>query len=669
MTAFHHERRQTIPAISFWRNWGLPAAAALLLTPMALLAHSYKFVNDDQILYIPFLRRTLNPSLYPGDYFFGQPQATISIFENALAWPVRLLGLEWTMLLGYLLVQALILFCLYRLARRLASPPAAFLAMVLFILPISIGGTFVRTYDNYFNPRTLVLPLSLLTLLALWKRRPWWAAALVSLHLLLHPLSGLHTWLVTVLLLAWWAWRRYFSPRSLIGPGILLLGIPGFLAWKSGGGGALWLDPAWRAVLWERTPYVFLASWKTEDWISLGLYLILGIVGWSARRRDPRTTHLSLAVLGVVLAMTLAVAVGVDWLGLAPLAQLQLARGWRLVIVMAVIFGADNVVVLYERGGWGSSLAAASLAVAIYFDRADTEWQPIFAVLLSAILLARVLEYRWGAKGRLGAEGVLGLAGLGLVIPVLLATWPTVKVQLPMLLADHWRLPDEALWPTIMLFGLLLLAGQIRQPHKRSWVGWGTIGVGSALILVGLFPLAGEWRQRDWSAYLNDRLQLPINDAWMSPTFRAWRETQLWVATHTPPTARFATDPDEKGFRVFSERSPIGEVKDGAAVMFSRTYALEWDRRMQALAVAGVLDPDDDTELNDFSVEGLIALHALYPFDYVVGRQSQTISWPEAYRNQVFVVYTWPEEQPLGLGREPVNLDAAGVAGARKGGD
>jgi hypothetical protein len=582
---------------------------------------------------------------------------------------VRLLGLEWTMLLGYLLAQALILFCLYILARRLVSSRAAFLAMVLFILPISIGGTFVRTYDNYFNPRTLALPLSLLTLLVLWKRRPWWAAVLVSLHLLLHPLSGLHTWLVAALLLAWWAWRGYFPTHSLIGPGILMLGVPGFLVWKSGGGGALWLDPAWRAVLWERTPYVFLASWKTEDWVSLGLYLALGVIGWSARRRDPRTTHLSLAALGVVLGTTLAVAVGVDWLGLAPLAQLQLARVWRLVIVLAVIFGADTAVVLYERGGWGSSLAAASLAVAIYFDRADAEWQPVFAVLLMAILLARVLEHGWGSKGSRGAEGVLALAGLGLVIPALLATWSTVKVQIPMLPAGHWRLPDEALWPTIILFGLLLVAGQIRQPHTRFWAGWGTIGIGGVVILVGLFPLAGEWCQRDWPAYFNERLQLPVNDAWMSPTFRAWREMQLWVAAHTPTTARFATDPDEKGFRVFSERSPIVEVKDGAAVMFSRTYALEWDCRLQALAVAGVVDPDENTELNDFSVEGLIALHGLYPFDYVVGRLPQKIPWPEAYRNQVFAIYAWPGEQALGLGHEPVDLDAAGVTRARESGD
>jgi hypothetical protein len=616
----------------------------LVLTPIALVAHHYKYVNDDQILYIPFLRRRMEPALYPGDYFFDQPQAGISLFEDALVWPIRLLGIEWTMLLGYLLAQALILLCLHFLARRLTSRRAAYLAMVLFVLPVSIGGTFVRTYDNYFNPRTFTLPLGLLTLIALWERRPWWAAVFASLHLLLHPLSGLHTWLVVVLLLAWWALKGFISLRSLVSSGVLLLGTLGLLVWVTGGNETLWLDQAWRAVLWRRTPYVFLESWGIEDWISVGLYLLLGIIGWVSRPRELRTTHLGLAVLVVVLGSTLAVALGADWLGLAPLAQLQLARSWRLIIVLATIFGADLVFVLFERWGWGGTLVAALLGVAIYFDRADAEWQSVFVLLLAAILLAWALEYRSGVRMSSGSEIVLVLAGLSLVLPTLLISWTAIDSRL-LAFADRWRLPEEAFWSAILVFGLALVVKNLRREQKGALAKWVTVGVGSTLALVALLTIAGEWRQRDWPEYLSDRLQLPVSDTWMSSTFRAWRDVQMWTEAHTSPTARFATDPDEKGFRVFSERSPVVEVKDGASVMFSRTYAMEWDRRVQAMAATGVVDPDNKTELTHFSVEGLEALHRLYPFDYVIGRQPQDLPWPEVYRNQVFVVYAWPEEE------------------------
>ena len=649
MISSYLERQPATSEASFWQDWVLPTAAALVLTPIALLAHRYKYVNDDQILYIPFLRRRMEPALYPGDYFFDQPQAGVSLFEDALVWPIRFLGMEWTMLLGYVLAQALILLCLFFLARRLTSRRAAYLAMILFILPVSIGGTYVRTYDNYFNPRTFTLPLGLLTLIALWERRPWWAAILASIHLLLHPLSGLHTWLVVALLFAWWALKRFISLRSLLVPGGLLLGTLGLLFWATGGGETLWLDPAWRAVLWRRTPYVFLGSWKVADWISIGLYLLLGIIGWVSRLRELRTRHLCLAVLVVVLGSTLAVALGADWLGLAPLAQLQLARSWRIIIVLAIIFGADLVVVLFERWGWGGALVAALLGVAIYFDRADAEWQSVFALLLAAILLAWALQYRSGARTSGASEIVLALAGLGLVIPAFQVTWPVIDSRL-LAFAERWRLPEEALWPAIMVFGLALVVKNLRREqegarHLCRLAKWVAAVVGSALALVALLTIAGEWRQRDWPEYLGDHLQLPVSDTWMSSTFRAWRDVQLWTEAHTSPAARFATDPDEKGFRVFSERSPVVEVKDGASAMFSRTYAMEWDRRVQAMAAAGIVDPDNKTELTNFSVEGLEALHRLYPFDYVIGQQPQYLPWPEVYRNQVFVVYVWPEEE------------------------
>jgi hypothetical protein len=393
-------------------------------------------------------------------------------------------------------------------------------------------------------------------------------------------------------------------------------------------------------VLEQRTPYVFLGSWKAEDWVALGLYVMLGILGWRSRRHEARTTQLSLAVLAATLGTTLAVAVGVDWLGLAPLAQLQLARSWWMAIVLAVIFGADLVLTFYERGDWGSLLMASLLGVSIYLNRADAEWQPALAALLLAILLARGLEYVGGARWRKGAEGVLAAAGGWLVLLALLATWSASKGWALVKLADGWRLPQEGLWPALLFWGVLLLVKRLPREKRRTALNWAGAGAGGILVLAALW--AGEWRQRDWPAYLNERLQLPVSDAWMSPTFQAWRAIQLWAATHTPPDARFAIDPDEKGFRVFSGRSPVVEVKDGASAMFSRAYALEWERRMQAMAAAGVVDTDQEDERMGFSAEGLAAVHRLYPFDYVVGRRPQNLPWPEVYHNQEFVVYAWP---------------------------
>jgi hypothetical protein len=605
------------------------------------------------------LYHRLDATLYPGDYFFvNQPQASISWFEDVLAGPLRWLGMEWTMTAGYLLAQLAILLCVYLLAERLTGrKPAAYLAMVLFILPVSIGGSYVRTYDNYFDPRTLTLPLGLLALVALSRRHIWWAVLLVSLHLLLHPLSGLHTWLVTGALLAWWSWRDHMPARRWAGPLIVLCAVLGWLAWNAAGSGGVWLDPDWRAVLGQRTPYVFMASWRMTDWLPLFVYAGLGALGWSCRRRPAAVTQLALAGLGVAAGSLLSVGLGVDWLGLAPLAQLQLARAGWLVIVLGIVFSADLVLFFCERSGWGGWLAAVLLATVIYHNRADLAWQPVFAFLVGWLLVARAVEalleqvpastHAGFDRGQL-VNGLLALGGLSVLLPSLLAAWPLTHRWANRTFGG-WLLPAEAVWPALLAFSLVWLVKKARRQELRRWRNRAALALASGLAAAALAALVIPWLGRDWPAYLNARLQLPAGTAWMSPDFAAWRDVQLWAAAHTPANARFATDPDDKGFRVFSQRSPIVEEKDGASAMFNRAYALEWNARMRAMEGTGVVDPDGQTELTIFSEAGLIALHDRYPFDYVVGRWPQPLAWPVAYSNPEFAVYAWPKslsEQP-----------------------
>jgi hypothetical protein len=628
-----------------WQQWAAPALVAAILTPVALLSHSYKFVNDDQILYIPILLRRLNPALYPEDYFFNQPQASISLFEDVLVWPLRWFGMEWTMLAGYLLVQWAILFCLFLLARQINGSDSfkgnapAYLAMILFLVPISIGGTYVRTFDNYFNPRTMTLPLGLLAMLFLARRRPWPAALIVTAHLLLHPLSGIHTWLLASVMMLWWLGANTLPRRRVLAPLLLLWGMMALLyAASAGGGSELWIDPTWREILWRRTPYVFLASWKMSNWLSLGMYLFVGMVGWAYQRRQAAATQLSAGVLLVVGLSTLGVAAGVDGLGLAPLAQLQLARSWWMVIVLALIFGADLCWNLGLKGRWGSSLAAAMLAVTLFWDRGKEEWLPVIALLLAAIVLSWAVE-RWGGKwGRWVAEGVTAAAGLSLLLPPLLEA-AGVPLEWPLrLLGGDWRLPQDGLAAVLVVWGGAMGLAILLTANRRTNLSGRLQLTATALVVVaGIAAAVSTWAERDIPAFVTERLQAPWTTAWMSSDFRDWRDVQLWAAANTPVDARFATDPDKKGFRVFSQRSPIVEEKDGAPTMFGRDYAVEWQQRMAAMEVTGVVDTEAEERIT-FDVDGLRALYTVYPFDYVVSRQSQELPWPTVYANDTYVI-------------------------------
>ncbi|MHA2251901.1 MAG: DUF6798 domain-containing protein [Candidatus Kariarchaeaceae archaeon] len=59
-----------------------------------------------------------------------------------------------------------------------------------------------------------------------------------------------------------------------------------------------------------------------------------------------------------------------------------------------------------------------------------------------------------------------------------------------------------------------------------------------------------------------------------------WVDIQLWVKENTPKSSIIITPPHVDGFRVHSERSIIGEWKDGTLSFFNSTYASEWWQRM-----------------------------------------------------------------------------------------
>src|SRR5262249_30285772 len=88
----------------------------------------------------------------------------------------------------------------------------------------------------------------------------------------------------------------------------------------------------------------------------------------------------------------------------------------------------------------------------------------------------------------------------------------------------------------------------------------------------------------------------------------AWRAVQDWGRTPTPRSAGPLTPPREAGFRVFSERTVVGEWKDGTQQYFDDAFVKEWGARMQALG-------DDYEKLPE---ERLLALARRFGASFIV---------------------------------------------------
>jgi len=158
----------------------------------------------------------------------------------------------------------------------------------------------------------------------------------------------------------------------------------------------------------------------------------------------------------------------------------------------------------------------------------------------------------------------------------------------------------------------LVLVGRELDPRQRRWAALAA-AVGTVL---WLGPDAYARKRPKWET-------------------GSWREVQDWVRLNTPKDAIFVTPPQEAGFRVFSERTVVGEWKDGTQQYFDEQFATEWAARMEALG------PADYVKLSDDQL-AQIARRFRATFVVVPVRRRGHPGLEEEYQNNHYAVYRVP---------------------------
>lgn len=112
-----------------------------------------------------------------------------------------------------------------------------------------------------------------------------------------------------------------------------------------------------------------------------------------------------------------------------------------------------------------------------------------------------------------------------------------------------------------------------------------------------------------------------------------WVDAQLWSRTHTNSSCTFLIDFYSQGFRVFSQRSIVGEYKDGTLSFYSPEFAYKWDRKRQYF----------NTKEYAGYVKDINLIRANYPFSLVVLRNGITSTLTSVYRNETYTIYLMSE--------------------------
>jgi len=256
----------------------------LLLAACAILLHGYHPGVEDDGVYLPAIKRHLNPQLYPHDFEFFTLQLQATVFDKLIAGSIRLthLPVGVGVLLWHFVSIFLLLWGCWAISRRCFNEPHAQWAAVTAVavlLTMPVAGTALYLGDQYLHPRLLASAAILGGIVAILDRRYVLAAVCLAIAVVIHPLMASFGISYCVFL----AWKE--RPRANA-PLLALLFPMGWLFEPT--------SDAWRAAALTRD-YYFLSNWHWYEWLGVFAPLILL---WRFHRMATRDGSTAVAHMG-----------------------------------------------------------------------------------------------------------------------------------------------------------------------------------------------------------------------------------------------------------------------------------------------------------------------------------------------------------------------------------
>ena len=556
-SGFHPTGRPALVA----RTGTLLSSDRLVWVALALLwvlTHPFVGTIDDARIYMGRVLADLYPDGVGRDLMFVMDgQSGFTIFR----WLARTCAAHWGLGATVAMLTGLNLmvwfFAIAVFARTIAPGRAALVVLAAaIVLPrLYTPWNLLSAGESIPEPRPLAEACVLLALAALLSGRRSLCLASLLVAACIHPIMAAPGFGVLLIVLAQGD-RRWLLAAAACAAAVVAAGFLGLpLAYRL----LATIDTAWRAILVDRTPYLFVTHWPIETLAPIvvrGVTLALACLWLAPKARTLILASVAVALIGVAMSAVLG-----D--GLSDTLVLQ-AQPWRTLWLPTVLstIAAGLCLVHLPRQGKAGQIALCLLALA---------W---FAIDASPIGPAAAL---------LAFASVVGLPRLSFVItrtPVILVG-AGCAILATALLWDSTRavitiaasLPDLPMaWKATCALHLLVapvLALVIlwwRRPDTALARG----GAALSVCVVGLL-LATQWNARtadqadvDAATYKPDLAALLAR----RPGSVLWSEgDEAWTWLHAA-----------------NWTSPI----QGSSIVFSRALATQWRGRAEAVVQSGL---------------------------------------------------------------------------------
>ncbi len=240
------------------------AVLLLLCVTTWALSHGYRGVFHDAGLYTLQALARLTPTSLGQDVFlrFGS-QDRYTIFSPIYAAASQVLGTEAAAATLTFTLQIALFVCGWLLARAVMPARLALYGLaVLVAIPGDYGSDRIFTcVEQFLTPRMAAEALVLASLAAALSARTRLATALIALATLMHPIMASAG--IAALLFLYVA-----IPNARLAVKLLAVATVALAAATLAAPNGVWgrFDPTWLRLVMDRTPYLFLSNWQTDDW-------------------------------------------------------------------------------------------------------------------------------------------------------------------------------------------------------------------------------------------------------------------------------------------------------------------------------------------------------------------------------------------------------------------
>jgi len=320
--------------------------------------HGYHPAVEDGELYLPGIKKALDPALYPFNDQFFMSHARMTLFDELVAASVRIshLPLDYVVFLWHVAcIFALLVGC-WRVSRvcfNNSLAPWGSVALVASLLTIPVAGTALYIMDQYLTPRDFSTAGIMLVLADAMESRFWRAGLLILAIAMIHPLMSVFGIGLLVLL--------YIEKRRLP-PSTAMLLYPALPSLRP-------VSRVYRYVLDTSHAYFLVLRWQWYEWVGIfaPLALLWGVARYarSRARREMDALARALVIFGL---LSFAAALLLCIPRLAGLALLQPLRSLHLIfILLFVLLGGMLAESVLKSHVWRWVALVAPICLGMFF--------------------------------------------------------------------------------------------------------------------------------------------------------------------------------------------------------------------------------------------------------------------------------------------------------------